>query len=94
MCNADGPNIGRYACMNIFSIIKSTYPVLMPTRHSALDILAVGQDVSALRQLMIYGGSFAPRCILHCMTGDLCGTTKKDGTSIFVDGKKKVGGAR
>eukprot|EP00731_Ephydatia_muelleri_P031913 Em0023g420a len=55
-------------------------------RHSALDILAVGQDVSALRQLMIYGGSFAPRCILHCMTGDLCGTTKKDGTSIFVDG--------
>lgn len=59
------------------------------SRHPALDILAVGQDMSALGQLMTYGGSFASRCTMHCMAGDLCGSTKKEAASIFIDGKGK-----
>ena len=60
-------------------------------RHPALDILAVGKDLSTLRQLLIYGGSFAPRCTLHCMAGDLYGATRKEAVSVFLEGKYEGG---
>ena len=61
------------------------FHVVLP-RSLILDLLAVGSDTRVLLQLLVYGSSFAPRSVLHCGVGDLCGGARKEGSAVFIDG--------
>lgn len=84
------PGAYHHLKLSMLLSLVSTSQDTEGSRSLLLDLLAIGSDTPLLLQLLTYGSSFAQRSVLHSSTGDLCGSTRKEASGSFIDGRSHI----